>query len=67
MKPYKETGTFIVAGTDDVYAMLDDQIVMAQTMLASPFIKHIRGPTSSFEKRLIFYFATCYITSNVSF
>jgi len=54
IKPYKESGTFIIGGTDDIYAMLDDQIVMAQTMLASPFIKYIKGPTAAFEKRLIY-------------
>ena len=54
VKEYKTTGTFIIGGTDEIYAMLDDQIVMAQTMLASPFIKHIRGPCQSFEKRLLY-------------
>ena len=54
VKDYKNTGTAIIGGTDDVFALLDDQIVMAQTMLASPFIKYIKGPTSSFEKKLIY-------------
>ena len=54
VKEYKNTGTFIIGGTDDVFALLDDQIVMAQTMLASPFIKYIKGPTSAFEKKLIY-------------
>ena len=52
VKEYKTTGTHIIGGTDDIYALLDDQIVMAQTMLASPFIKHIKGPTAAFEKKL---------------
>ena len=54
VKDYKTTGTAIIGGTDDVFALLDDQIVMAQTMLASPFIKYIKGPTSAFEKKLIY-------------
>ena len=37
--PYKDTGTFILGGTDEVQALLDDQIVKAQGMCASPFVK----------------------------
>eukprot|EP00955_Chlamydomonas_euryale_P081102 363522-Chlamydomonas_euryale.AAC.7 len=37
--PYKDTGTYIVAGTDEVQTILDDQIVKIQAMNASPFIK----------------------------
>jgi hypothetical protein len=31
MVPYKETGTFIARGSDDVIALLDDQIVKVLT------------------------------------
>ena len=54
VKDYKETETYIVRGTDDVYMLLDDQIVMVQTMLGSPFIKYIRGPAQDFEKKLVY-------------
>lgn len=35
---YKDTGTAIIGGTDEVQALLDDQIVKAQSMRASPYI-----------------------------
>ena len=36
---YKDTGTFIIGGTDEVQTILDDQIVKIQAMNASPFVK----------------------------
>ena len=36
---YKDTGTFILGGSDEVQGILDDQIVKAQGMCASPFVK----------------------------
>ena len=38
-KEYKDTGTFTLVGTEEVQALLDDQIVKAQGMCASPFVK----------------------------
>jgi dynein heavy chain len=38
MVPYKSTDAFLVANTEDLTAMLDDQLVMLQTMLSSPYI-----------------------------
>ena len=37
--PYKDTGTYVLGGSDDAQALLDDQIVKAQGMCASPFVK----------------------------
>ena len=37
--PYKESGTYILGGSEEVQALLDDQIVKAQGMCASPFVK----------------------------
>ena len=52
VKPYRNTGTFVISGTDDVLTLMDDQIVMLQAMLGSPFIKGIQKETSSFERKL---------------
>lgn len=40
---YKDTGTFIMGGADEIQALLDDQIVKSQSMLASPFIKPLEA------------------------
>ena len=37
--PYKDSGTFILGGIDDIQQILDDQLVKIQSMCASPFIK----------------------------
>ena len=41
MVPYRDSGTSILSGgcVDEIQAILDDQIVKTQTMLASPYIK----------------------------
>lgn len=39
LKPFKTTGTFTVFGFDDAMAMLDEHIVLTQTMQFSPFKK----------------------------
>jgi dynein heavy chain, axonemal len=51
-KAYRNTGTFVIGGTDDVLTLMDDQIVMLQAMLGSPFIKNIQKDTQIFEKKL---------------
>lgn len=43
VSPYKETGTFIVKGVDEVVALLDDQIVKVQGMRGSPYAKGALG------------------------
>ena len=38
--PYRESGTFVLKGFDEVQVLLDDHIVMTQAMAFSPF----KGP-----------------------
>ena len=49
---YKNTGSFVLKGTDEIATLLDDQIVKAQTMLGSSYIKPILGVCKSWESRL---------------
>eukprot|EP00798_Chlamydomonas_sp_ICE-L_P012761 gene12761-16012_t len=46
---YKDTGTFIMGGADEVQAILDDQIVKTQSMMASPFIKPLEAKARRWE------------------
>ncbi|EFJ29004.1 inner arm dynein 3-2 [Selaginella moellendorffii] len=41
--PYKDSGTFILGGLDDIQTILDDQLVKIMSMCASPFIKIFEG------------------------
>ena len=46
---YKDTGTFIIGGVDEVQLVLDDQIVRVMSMRASPFIKPFEERAFSWE------------------
>merc|ERR1711871_89598 len=37
--PYRETGTSVMGGIDEIQQILDDQIVKAQAMMGSRYIK----------------------------
>jgi dynein heavy chain len=50
--PYKNTGTSLVKGLDDIITLLDDQIVKVQTMRGSPFIKPVEDECKAWEKKL---------------
>ncbi|XP_062252615.1 dynein axonemal heavy chain 1 [Platichthys flesus] len=50
--PYKDTGTYILKSPDEASQMLDDHIVMTQSMSFSPFKKTFEGRINSWESKL---------------
>jgi dynein heavy chain, axonemal len=50
--PYKDTGTSIIGGTDEVQTLLDDQIVKSQAMNMSPFVKPFQERSMKHEATL---------------
>jgi dynein heavy chain, axonemal len=51
--PYKNSGTCIIGGVDDVQAILDDQIVKVQAINASPFVAPFRERSAKHESSLM--------------
>jgi len=47
-----KSGTHIIRGIDDIVALLDDQLMKAQSMCASPYIKPIESDAKSWEQHL---------------
>ncbi|CAK9007001.1 unnamed protein product [Durusdinium trenchii] len=52
--PYKNTGTFLLKGADDVQALLDDHIIKTQAVRGSPFVKPIEKEVKDWEAKLIY-------------
>jgi dynein heavy chain len=52
--PYKETGTSLIKGTDEVQAQLDDHIIKVQAVRGSPFVKPIEKEVKDWEAKLIY-------------
>ncbi|XP_050760847.1 dynein axonemal heavy chain 1 [Gymnogyps californianus] len=50
--PYKDTGTFILKNTDEASQLLDDHIVMIQSMSFSPFKKPFEERMNTWENKL---------------
>lgn len=49
---YKETGTYILNSPDEASQLLDDHIVMTQSMAFSPFKKPFEERISKWESKL---------------
>ncbi|XP_075430348.1 dynein axonemal heavy chain 1 isoform X2 [Ascaphus truei] len=52
MLPYKDTGTYILKSPEEASQLLDDHIVMTQSMSFSPFKKPFEERISSWEGKL---------------
>ncbi|XP_065097060.1 dynein axonemal heavy chain 1 [Paramisgurnus dabryanus] len=50
--PYKETGTYILKSPDEASQLLDDHIVMTQSMTFSPYKKPFEERISKWESKL---------------
>ncbi|KAM9856968.1 dynein axonemal heavy chain 1 [Aulostomus maculatus] len=50
--PYKDTGTYILKSSDEVSQLLDDHIVMTQSMSFSPFKKTFESRITKWESKL---------------
>eukprot|EP00762_Andalucia_godoyi_P002130 ANDGO_02526.mRNA.1 Dynein-1-beta heavy chain len=50
--PYKETGTYVIRGSDEIGQMLDDHIVMTQSMSFSAFKKPFEERIAIWETKL---------------
>lgn len=50
--PYKETGTYILKSPDEAAQLLDDHIVMTQSMSFSPYKKQFEERISAWESKL---------------
>lgn len=51
--PYKDSGTYIVGGIDDIQTILDDQIVKVSSMCASPYIKFYEHRATTWRKLVV--------------
>ena len=49
---YKDTGTYIMKGSDECTQLLDDYIVMTQSMSFSPYKKPFEERISTWEGKL---------------
>ena len=61
--PYKSTGTYIIKIADEVSQLLDDHIVMTQSMSFSPYKKPFEERISKWEAQL----RTTQVSSTSSF
>ncbi|XP_074532910.1 dynein axonemal heavy chain 1-like [Halichoeres trimaculatus] len=50
--PYQETGTFILESLDKIFQLLDDHIVMTESMSSSPFKKTFEDQINTWDSKL---------------
>jgi dynein heavy chain len=55
ISPYKESGTYVLRGVDDVITLLDDQIVKIQGMRGSPFAKALESSVVEWNNKLNYF------------
>lgn len=48
--PYKDSGTFVIGGVDDIQALLDDQAVRVAAIRSSPFVAFVSGKASKWAE-----------------
>ena len=53
LKEYRDTGTCIMAGSEEIQALLDDHIVKSQTMQGSPAIKPFEERARNWANKLV--------------
>lgn len=47
---YKDTGTYIIGGIDEVQALLDDQAVRVAAVCSSPFVAHVAAAAERWQE-----------------
>ena len=55
IQPYKESGTYVLRGVDEVIALLDDQIVKIQAMRGSPYAKALESTVMEWNNKLNYF------------
>lgn len=53
LAPYRDTGVSVLTAVDDIQVMLDDNILKAQTMRGSPYVKAFEEEMTQWEEKLI--------------